>query len=508
MPMTADPGERNEARARDLGTAPVRALALELARKITAFRVEDLTVRALAQARTAIIDTIGCTLAGSVEPCARILLATPGVAEATGPALVFGTTRRTSALDAALVNGTASHALDYDDVSGVMGGHPSVPVTAPIFALGEELKISGRQALAAYVVGVEAEVRLARCVNFHHYEKGWHPTATLGTFGAAAAASHLLGLDALRTANALALAASFASGIKANFGTMTKPLHVGHCARNGLFAALLAARGFESNPAALEHHQGWLRVVNGEGNYRVEPLLENWGAPWEVESHEMGLKQFPCCGSAHPAIAMMLRLVREEGIKADAVISIEILAHRRRLPHTNNPDPKTPLAAKFSIQYVTARALADAAVRLRDFEGEAVREERVQRLLPRIIVRPHPDMPDDSPQHFGAEVIVTLADGRRLTRRIDHLVGRGGADPLSSEELFEKFADCAGRALAHDQIAPLFERLETLEAVTDFAGMTRLLEPSVTPKEAVERAAAAARSTRSAARDADAGWVP
>jgi len=507
--MAADRGERNEAGAGGEGAVPTSALALGLARRIAAFRVEDLTARALAQARMGLIDTIGCTLAGSVEPCARILLAAPGVAEAAGPALVFGTSRRTSALDATLVNGTASHALDYDDVSGVMGGHPSVPLVAPIFALGEELKISGRRAMAAYVVGVETEVRLARCINFNHYDKGWHPTATLGTFGAAAAASHLLGLDAAKTANALALAASFASGIKANFGTMTKPLHVGHCARNGLFAALLAARGFESNPEALEHHQGWLRVVNGEGNYTIAPLLEAWGAPWEVESDEMGLKQFPCCGSTHPAIAMMLALVREEGVSADAVTAVEILAHRRRLPHTDNPDPKTPLKAKFSIQYVTARALADGAVRLRDFEDEAVREERVQRLLPRIVVRPHPDMPDDSPKQFGAEVIVTLADGRRLARRIDHLVGRGGADPMSSEELFEKFADCAGRALAHDQIAPLFERLETLEAVADLSSLTRQLEPSLTPKAMVEQAAAAARhAPHGGAREAEAGWVP
>src|SRR5262249_10361452 len=150
--------------------------------------------------------------------------------------------------------GTASHALDYDDVSGVLGGHHSATVTAPIFALGEELKASGKQILAAYVIGVETEVRLARAVNFHHYDKGWHPTATLGTFGAAAACAHLFRLDVAQTARALALAASFASGIKANFGTMTKPLHVGHVGRNGLFAALIAARGFESNPAALEHH--------------------------------------------------------------------------------------------------------------------------------------------------------------------------------------------------------------------------------------------------------------
>src|SRR6516162_942515 len=249
-PRMAEISALTSPRAAHPGNGPT--LATRLAERISAFRPEQMTARALSQSRTAIIDTIACTLAGMREPCAAILLAAPGVAEAAGPALVFGTDRRTSALDATLVNGTAAHALDYDDVSGVMGGHHSAPVTAPIFALGEQLKISGRRALAAYVIGVETEVRLARAVNFHHYDKGWHPTATLGTFGATAAAAHLLQLDVDRTAMALALAASLSSGIKANFGTMTKPLHVGHVGRNGLFAALLAGRGFEANPGALE----------------------------------------------------------------------------------------------------------------------------------------------------------------------------------------------------------------------------------------------------------------
>jgi 2-methylcitrate dehydratase PrpD len=455
--------------------AAERSVATRLAEQLCTFRPGDLTARALVEARTAVIDTIGCTLAGVVEPCAQILLRTPGVAEAQGPALIVGTARRTSALDAALVNGTASHALDYDDVAGVMGGHHSAPVTAPVFALGEQLGVSGRRALDAYVLGVETEVRMARAVNFHHYDKGWHPTATLGTFGATAAAGHLLGLDVARTAKALALAASFSSGIKANFATMTKPLHVGHVARNGLLAALLAERGFESNPAALEHHQGWFEVFNGAGNYRLELIFEDWGEPWEIESADNGLKQFPCCGSTHPAIAMMLALVREEAVTAERVECIEILAHRRRLPHTDNPDPRTPLQAKFSIQYATARALADGAVRLRDFEGDAVMEERVRRLLPRITTGPHPDMPDDSPNQFGAEVTVTTTDGRRLSRRVDHLVCRGGDDPMSTEELFEKFADCAGRSLPPDRIAPLFDRLGALETVPDVRQLTPLL---------------------------------
>lgn len=449
--------------------------AERLAGKICEFRETDPSAKALVEARAAIIDSLGCTLSGLPEPCTQILLRTPGVAEAPGRSTIFGTSRRTSALDAALVNGTASHALDYDDVSSTFGGHHSVPVVAPVFALGEELGVSGRRVVAAYVIGVEAEVRLARAVNFHHYDKGWHPTATLGVFGAAAASSWLLGLDREKTAKALALAASFASGIKANFGTMTKPMHVGQTARNGLFAALIAARGFESNPGVMEHKQGWFKVYNGDGTYFPEKTFEGWGRPWEIETAENGLKQFPCCGSTHPAITMALKLRKEERLDPDAIAGIEILAHKRRLPHTDNPDPRTPLEAKFSIQYTTARALADGAVRLRDFEGDAIMEERVRRFLPVTSTGAHPDMPENSPKQFGSEVIVTTKDGRRLSRRIDHLVCRGGDYPMSREELFEKFEDCARRALPADRVEPLFERLSQLDSVADINEVTGLL---------------------------------
>src|SRR5215213_726153 len=208
--------------------------AERLAEKICAFDGRAISRKALAQSRDCILDTVGVTLAGVPEDATRILLDTPGVADAPGPALVFGTDRRTSTLDATLVNGTASHALDYDDFSGVLGGHQSVPLVPMLFALGEERRAGGRDVLTAYVVGVETEIRLARAVNFHHYDKGWHPTATLGIFGTTAAAARLLRLDKAKTATALAIAASLASGLKANFGTMVKPLHVGHCARNGL----------------------------------------------------------------------------------------------------------------------------------------------------------------------------------------------------------------------------------------------------------------------------------
>lgn len=448
----------------------------QLAVRICAFSRRDLTPKSLSRARTGIVDTIGVTLAGIPEDCTQTLLRTPGVATAPGGALVFGTTRRTSALDAALVNGTASHALDYDDFSSDLGGHQSVPLVAPLFALAEERGLSGMRLVLAYVVGMETLIRLARAVNYVHYDKGWHPTSTLGVFGSAAASAHLIGLDAKKTAIALSLAASMASGLKANFGTMTKPFHAGHCARNGLLAALMAEQGFVANPGVMEHHQGFLDVYNGVGQHDATRIFADWGKPWEVEAPGIALKQFPCCGSTHPAIAMMLSLVREEGITAADIAQIEVLPHARRLPHTDNPWPTTPLGAKFSVQYAVVRALLTGTPRLADFEGQAALEPEVQRLLALTSARAHPDMPRDGADQWGAEVIVTTLDGRRLSRRINQMVGRGGDNPMSPAELWEKFRDCAELGLARENVAPLFDRLDAIEEVPDMRSLTRLLE--------------------------------
>jgi 2-methylcitrate dehydratase PrpD len=173
---------------------------------------------------------------------------------------------------------------------------------------------------------------------------------------------------------------------------------------------------------------------------------------------------------------MMLRLVKEEGITAADAAKIEILAQRNRLPHTNNPDPRSGLEAKFSIQYTTARALADGAVRLEHFEGQSHLDPRVRALMAITDTREHPDMPADGPNQFGSEVIVTTRDGRRLARRIDHLVGRGPDNPMSREELQEKFTDCAKRVVPPSQCGELFEALMGLDAVDDITTLSRALE--------------------------------
>ena len=220
----------------------------------------------------------------------------------------------------------------------------------------------------------------------------------------------------------------------------------------------------------------------------------------------MGLKQFPCCGSTHPAIAMMLALREQEGVRADAVQRIEILPHRRRLPHTDNPDPRTPLAATFSVQYAVARALLDGAVQLSHFEGCAHLDPAVRAIIDRTVARPHPDMADDAVDQFGAEIRVTLQDGRVVARRIDGQVGRGGDNPLSGEELWTTFDHCARRALPKQDILPLFDRLESLETVGDMRDVARMLARRTLPMRGgvvVSRALPVASNTLQ-----ETSWVP
>ena len=451
-------------------------IAKELARRIGAFRFDDLPEDAVAWAKTAILDTMGVTLAGAGEDCVRILENVQGIGAAPGPCLVFGGATRTGPLDAVLINGTASHALDFDDVAPGIGGHPSVPLVPVIIALGEMLGTGGRDAVTAYVAGYEVESRIGRAANPHHYEKGWHPTTTLGVFGTVAAASRLLELTEEQTETALGMAVSLASGVKANFGTMTKPLHVGHCLRSGLLAALLARDGFTANGGAFEHPQGFFEVFNGPGNFDADRIFENWADPLEVADPGPGLKQFPCCGSTHPAINCMLSLVRDEGLKPEDAAKIEILTNPRRLPHTDNPDPKSGLEAKFSIQYAVARALTDGRVGFEHFEDDAFADPGPRALMALMTTGEHPDMPADSPQQFAAEVIVTAKGGSKLSARQDHQIGRGPANPMSGDELWQKFRDCAGRALPEERIGPLFEMLRQFETLASLAELTAVIE--------------------------------
>ena len=448
-------------------------LAQELARRSAALRFEDLPADVVHWAKIGILDTVGVTLAGCGEPCAQIVRKIAGNG---GASLLFGTAERTGALDAALANGVAAHALDFDDMNNTLGGHPSAPILPALFALADERPVSGRTFIAAFVAGFETECKIGAGVHFHHYTKGWHPTATLGVFGTAAGASNLIGLDADRTAIALAIAASLAAGIKANFGTMTKPLHVGHCARSGLYAALLAELGFTANPGVFEHNQGFLDVFNGPGTYDVARMLAHWGAPFDIVAPGIAVKQYPCCGSTHPALDVMLDLVRRHDLKPANVARIEAWTHARRLEHTNRPDPQSGREAKFSVQYCLTRALTDRAIRIEHFEGDAWGDPAVRAVLPRVHAAAYTTAQFPEDKHYGAEVKVTATDGKEVSGKVDEAAGRTSRNPISRERLREKFDNCVARALPRSRAGALAEMIDRLDSVADMRSFSALID--------------------------------
>src|SRR2546423_1839633 len=234
---------------------------------------------ARAAAARAVLDTVGVALAGAAEPAAEIVrrvLSTEG----GGPCRVLGTTCCAGPANAALANGTAAHALDYDDMCFISLAHPSAPLVAAALAAADAAGTTGRALLDAYVVGFELEARLGRAMNPRHYQRGWHCTSTLGTIGPAAAAARLFGLDSTATGHALAIAASEASGLKENFGTMVKPLHAGLAARNGVLAARLAQAGMTASGAAIGGPQGFLAAMDSE-HPSIDGVAADLGARWE-----------------------------------------------------------------------------------------------------------------------------------------------------------------------------------------------------------------------------------
>ena len=450
-------------------------LAVELAKRINALRYEDLPPEAIHWAKVGILDLVGVTLAGAGEDTTRIPRDILVRGSSGGPALVFGGSTRIAALDAALVNGTAAHALDFDDCNNTIGGHPSAPILPALIALADETGASGRDFIAAYVAGFETECKIGKGVHLYHYTHGWHPTATLGVFGSAAACAKLMKLPDDKVATALAIAASLSSGIKANFGTMVKPLHVGHCSHNGLFAALLARDGFTANPAAFEHKQGFFNVFNGPGNFDAAKILPAWAKPLDIVSPGIAIKQYPCCGSTHSPLDAALGLVREHKPNADDIERIDVWTHSRRLEHTNRPDPKSALDAKFSVQYCMTRAFLDRRITMEQFDGNAYEAPAVRKLLPRVHAAPYTTAQFPAENHYGAEVKVSLRGGKVLSAKVDEPFGRTSENPLPASLLKEKFDNCAARALPRERVASLYSAIQGFENLKEAREMTAII---------------------------------
>ncbi|HEV8437958.1 MAG TPA: MmgE/PrpD family protein [Methylomirabilota bacterium] len=437
-------------------------------------RWDDCPAPAVNAARRAILDCLGVMLAGSKEPAARILQSV-ALAEGGAPlCTVVGAGRRTGAVWAALCNGTAAHALDFDDTNFTLLGHPSAPVLAAALAAGELALADGRALIHAFLLGFEVETTLAAVINPAHYDHGWHATCTLGTLGAAAAASRLFGLDSGQIGMALAVAASQSSGLKENFGTMTKPFHAGHAARSGVLAALLAREGWTASERAIEGPQGFLHVL-GAGARRLE-ALDTLGAPWKIQTSGVAVKPYPSCACTHSIIDGALDLRRTHALRpedvADVTIGVNALVPRI-LIHSS---PRTGLEAKFSGEFSAAAALLDGRVGIATFQDDKVHDPAIRALMARVKLVVDPDIPGEQERHMWTRVTVRLADGRSVSIGPREVPGHPG-NPLSDEALREKFDECARLVLSADRADSVGQMLEGLETCPDLRSLTAILGP-------------------------------
>jgi len=449
----------------------VRATA-HLAEFVTKSRWEDCPAEAVDIARRAILDCLGVMLAGSIEPAARIV-AEVARAEGGSPlATVVGTPLRTGTVWAALANGTAAHALDFDDTNFAMLGHPSAPVLSAALAAGELTMADGRALVHAFLLGFEVETTMASVMNPPHYEKGFHATGTLGTMGAAAAAARLLGLDAAQTRAALAVAASQASGLKENFGTMTKPFHAGHAARSGVLSALLARDGFTASEQAIEGPQGYFAVLSA--GKRDEQVLDSLGAPWKILETGVAVKPYPSCACTHSIIDSALELQRTHRIRPEQVAQVTVgvnAAVPRILIHSN---PRSGLEAKFSGEFSAAAALCDGRVGIATFRDDKTDDPTIRELMTRVRLVVDPEIPGDLERHMWTRVTVRLRDGREVAIAPRPVPGHPGL-PLSMDQLREKFMDCARIVLPEDRADSVRQMVEQLDGCPDLRSLTAIL---------------------------------
>jgi len=449
----------------------VRATA-HLAEFVTKSRWEDCPAEAVDIARRAILDCLGVMLAGSIEPAARIV-AEVARAEGGSPlATVVGTPLRTGTVWAALANGTAAHALDFDDTNFAMLGHPSAPVLSAALAAGELVMADGRALVHAFLLGFEVETTMASVMNPPHYEKGFHATGTLGTMGAAAAAARLLGLDAAQTRAALAVAASQASGLKENFGTMTKPFHAGHAARSGVLSALLARDGFTASEQAIEGPQGYFAVLSA--GKRDEQVLDSLGAPWKILETGVAVKPYPSCACTHSIIDSALELQRTHRIRPEQVAQVTVgvnAAVPRILIHGN---PRSGLEAKFSGEFSAAAALCDGRVGIATFRDDKTDDPAIRELMTRVRLVVDPEIPGDLERHMWTRVTVRLRDGREVAIAPRPVPGHPGL-PLSMDQLREKFMDCARIVLPEDRADSVRQMVEQLDGCPDLRSLTAIL---------------------------------
>jgi 2-methylcitrate dehydratase PrpD len=455
--------------------APKSVLTERLAEFVASQSAKDIPDEVYDAARDAVIDTLGVALAGSREEVADIAAAWIGEIGAQASATVWGRKLSSHVSEAAFVNGISAHALDFDDSFPSGRGHISACLVPTVLTVGEVSGASGQDVLAAYIIGSETASILGRVFGPGHQRRGWHPTATVGTLASTAAAGRLLGLDAKNMACAWGIAGSQVGGLARNFGTMTKPFHIGRAAQAGVVSANLAAKGFTADGAIFDDAGGVMDVYVGGDGEPVEEVISSLAEPWSILSPGNYVKQWPCCFSGHRTIGALFDLINQQGInRADVTdVSIEFLPGGDASLLSRNP--QTGLEGKFSIEYIVAAFLLDGVLRMSTFTDEMVQRAEARQLMQRVERIYIPDEKFYSGIAGYNDITVTTKDGEFKVHE-DRVPG-SRVWPMSEADRDTKFMDCASQILDDSSAADLLKRIKNIRAADDIQAMVRATVP-------------------------------
>ena len=447
-------------------------------------RAKDFPAGSDEKAIKVIADTYAVILAGVSSEVAEPLQKYLESLHESGAAPILGTGRTASPETAALINGTYGHSLDYDDVLSMMPAHPSAVILSALLAAMDDTPVSGKDFIEAYVIGVEVGGKLGVGMTNEHYQRGYHATGTLALFSGLASLCKLYKLDAATIQQAMGIAGSMASGLRRNFGTMTKPLHTGLAARSALTAFRLAQAGFTAAPDIMEAKAGFFSTY-GTADSDPEVTANGLGKPFVISDPGIAIKKFPCCYATHRGMDGVLTLRERMGFDANSVEKVICRMPPGGMHVLIYPRPVTGLEGKFSMPYAVAAAVLDGQFSLWSFSDEAVRRPEIAALYDKVDTHETTACRGDDPQFDKrssgsrgfVEVEVRLKDGRRDQIRIDVPPGHPSR-ALTWDELHAKFLDCARQAprisTANAEVA--FGDIRNLAALSDIGVITRRLQ--------------------------------
>jgi len=411
------------------------------------------------QSKMHILDTVGVILSGSRDEIGTALRSYLEVLDKGATVLGWGI--KTTLADAALTNATFAHALDYDDSSWHLIGHPSAVILPAILALAERETVSGKKLLNAYLLGTEVSCKIGGLTEPKLYENGWHATSAVGVFGAASACAYLLGLDKKKIINALGVAASSACGLRQNFGSMTKPLHAGLAASNGLRASLLAQGGFTASNDAMEGKGGYF--YDFAKGIDINSTIE-FGRPWDVDDPGFFVKPYPSCAASHTGIDAILELRSEHGFKPEDVEKIEVGSAPVGPVMLFYNRPSRGFEGKFCMPFLAAASVLEGKVGLDFFTDEFVRRPDIQAMMDKVNFYVDDRFAGCQLSEAPALVKIYLKDGRVLKKLVEEPKG-GPHKHLNKEDFIEKYRDCASRVLPDDKVEYSLNLLLKLEKI-------------------------------------------